>query len=388
MKRILIITHDSGRTGAPIGLLAFARWLRQEQNCVLGIIIGNSGALEGEFRELGLSFFLSPRGFWAGRLGRRLRRFVPCAFWDPKTRLRSFVQTGNYDLIYSNTIMNGETLEALREEKLPVVTHVHELAYWIWRGGKNNFDLVKKNTDQFIAVSKAVRDNLVRNHAIPEDRITVVYEHIRELPTVPTDADRQAARAQLGIPKGALVVGGCGAEHWRKGRDLIPLLLLELRKAAPEQEWHFVWVGRPGTEEEEYQLHYDLESAGLAGSFHASGEVTDPFKLFPAFDVFALLSRDDPYPLACLEVAATEVPVVCFEGGGGIPEFSSAGCGRVAPYLNLESMARAIAEFGSDSRLRCETAARARCKVKNENLLEATAPQLLAVIELAIASRD
>ena len=48
---------------------------------------------------------------------------------------------------------------------------------------------------------------------------------------------------------------------------------------------------------------------------HTSGEVQNPFKIFPAIDVFALLSRDDPYPLACLEVAATETPGLSLTAG-------------------------------------------------------------------------
>jgi glycosyltransferase involved in cell wall biosynthesis len=292
---------------------------------------------------------------------------------------------GSYDLIYSNTMTNGAVLESLASYGVPVVTHVHELAYWISRAGAENLRQVLAHTTTYVAVSQAVRENLVCNHGIPEEKITTIYEHIRELPPVPTAAEKVSARRALGIPPGAFVVGGCGAEHWRKGRDLIPQLLLALRRHRPKGDFHFVWVGRSGTAEEEYTLQHDLRTAGVETLFHASGEVANPFELYPAIDVFALLSREDPYPLACLEVAATEKPVVCFADAGGMPEFVGDRCGFVAPYLDVETMAKDIARLATEPDLAQACGRRARAKVTSENTLETTAPRLRAVIEKALA---
>ncbi len=288
---------------------------------------------------------------------------------------------GSYDLIFSNTMTNGTVLETLASFGVPVITHVHELAYWIWRGGTENLQRVLDRTTAFVAVSEAVRENLVRAHHVREEKITVIYEHIRDLPPIPTATQKASARRAFGIPDGAFVVGSCGAEHWRKGRDLIPQLLLALRRHRPKSNVHFVWVGRSGTAEEEYTLQHDLRTAGVEALFHTSGEVENPFLLFPAFDVFALLSRDDPYPLACLEVAATETPVVCFANAGGMPEFAGDGCGFIAPYLDLDAMARDIARLVADPELAEACGQRARAKVAGENTLETTAPRLRAVIE-------
>jgi glycosyltransferase involved in cell wall biosynthesis len=64
-----------------------------------------------------------------------------------------------------------------------------------------------------------------------------------------------------------------------------------------------------------------------------------PADYMAAADVFVLTSREDPYPLVCLEAAALEKPIVCFEGGGGTPEFVEADCGFVVPYLDIIGMA-------------------------------------------------
>jgi glycosyltransferase involved in cell wall biosynthesis len=310
-----------------------------------------------------------------------LRGHLPRSLQTETRKIQGMFAAGSYDLIYSNTMTNGAMLEALASTGVPVITHVHELDYWIRRSGPDNLRQVLAHTTAFIAVSQAVRANLICHHGVPPEKITVIYEHIRELPPVPTAEEKASARQALKIPAGAFVVGGCGAEHWRKGRDLVPQLLLALKRQSPDRPVHFVWIGRPGTEEEEYTLAYDLRGAGVADCFHQSGEVDDPFKLYPALDVFALLSREDPYPLASLEVAATETPVVCFENAGGMPEFVRDGCGLAAPYLDVEGMAQHILHLAADSELALALGRQARAKVGKENLLSTTAPQLLGVIE-------
>lgn len=383
--RILFISHDSGRTGAPIGLLAFMQWLRANTNCRIGTILRASGPLEAGFRELGPVLTLGTSLLSRSRIGRRIRSVLPRDIQRESGRVRRFFADGQYDLIYSNTITNGDILESLASCGVPVITHVHELGYWIWRSGPENMAQVIQRTSAFIAVAEAVRSNLVQNHGIADEKISVVYEHIRDIPAVPTPDEMAAARAELGIAKDAFVVGGCGAEHWRKGRDLIPQLLIAIRKHQPALDVHFVWIGRTGTSDEEFALRHDLKCAGLAERFHAGGEVPDPFALYAALDVFALLSRDDPFPLACLEAAAMEKPVVCFENAGGMPEFVGADCGVAVPYLDIDAMARAIIGLSAQPERAAALGRAARGKVSSENTVETTGPQLLSVIESLVA---
>jgi len=385
--KILFVSHDSGRTGAPIGLLAFMHWLRANTDYRIGTLLRAPGPLEVSFRELGPTVTLGCSLLSRSYLGRRLRRFLPRDVREETGKIRRIFKEGSYDLIYSNTMTNGGVLEALASFGVPVITHAHELAYWIWRSGSKNLQQVLAHTTTFIAASEAVRENLVHAHRVSEGKITVIYEHIRELPSVPTVEEKAVARRALGIPTGAFIVGGCGAEHWRKGRDLIPQLLLALRRNQPEREFHFLWVGRPGNTEEEFALHHDLQRAGVAEYFHATGEVENPLRLFLAMDAFALLSRDDPYPLASLEAAALELPVLCFAGGGGMQEFVRDGHGFAAPYLNLDFMASDIARLANDPQLACQTGQRARAKVARESVLDVTAPRLRAVIELVRLSQ-
>ena len=382
--KVLFISHDSGRAGASIGLLAFVRWLRANTSYQIGTILRTPGPLEASFQALGPTLTLDNSVLTRSRFGRRLRRWLPRSVREEIRRVRRMFSEGAYDLIYSNTMTNGGVLAALASCQVPVVTHAHELGYWIRRAGPENLRRVLAHSSAFVAASGAVHHHLVQVHGVPAEKIRVVYEHIRALPPLPSAEDRVTARQRLGIPAGAFVIGGCGAEHWRKGRDLIPQLLIALRRNHSQGDFHFLWVGRPGTDEEEAALRHDLRQAGVHTRFHSTGETENPFAFYPDMDVFALLSRDDPYPLACLEVAALETPVVCFADAGGMPEFVRDGCGFATPYLDLDTMAKAVIRLADDVGLAQACGRRARAKVARENTLETTARQLMTVIETAL----
>jgi glycosyltransferase involved in cell wall biosynthesis len=59
--------------------------------------------------------------------------------------------------------------------------------------------------------------------------------------------------------------------------------------------------------------------------------------------VFALTSREDPFPLVALEAASMEKPIIFFENAGGIPElFTNDKGGMQVSFGNIEEMALAI----------------------------------------------
>ena len=65
--------------------------------------------------------------------------------------------------------------------------------------------------------------------------------------------------------------------------------------------------------------------------------------LYSASSVYALTSREDPFPTVALEALSVGVPVVAFEDSGGIPGFLvKESVGRVVPYCDVPAMAQAI----------------------------------------------
>ena len=65
--------------------------------------------------------------------------------------------------------------------------------------------------------------------------------------------------------------------------------------------------------------------------------------VFSAADVFALTSREDPFPTVVLEALSAGLPVVAFDRSGGIPDMlRETKQGDIVPYGDVTAMAAAI----------------------------------------------
>ena len=245
-------------------------------------------------------------------------------------------------MIYSNTITNGMVIDALAAPARTVITHVHELSHWI----DNRVDPVglartMHHTDRFIAASRAVEAHLLRMGVAPS-MVDVVYETV-DLRERPSDNARTAIRRLHGIPPGAFVVGGVGTTDWRKAPDVFVQVAAALMRLRPHADLHFLWLGGHDGGLADAELRHDAVLAGLEGRVHFVAAQPNPLDYLSGFDVLALTSREDPFPLVCLEAASVGTPIVCFAGAGGAPSSSRPMPVCIVPYLDVHAFARALA---------------------------------------------
>jgi glycosyltransferase involved in cell wall biosynthesis len=83
--------------------------------------------------------------------------------------------------------------------------------------------------------------------------------------------------------------------------------------AAVNETAHFVLVG-DGPQRDECELL--ARSLGVEGRIHFVGFRSDVSAFLSAFDVFALTSRQESFPLAVLEAMAVGLPTVAIRVGG------------------------------------------------------------------------
>lgn len=116
---------------------------------------------------------------------------------------------------------------------------------------------------------------------------------------------RDAARARLGIPSQAFVVGTVG----RLGPQKAPLDLLDAFEpvARHRPEAHLVFAG-DGPQRE--QLEAAIRARGLGARVHVLGLRRDVAELLRAFDVFALASRWEGLPRVFPQAMAAGLPIV------------------------------------------------------------------------------
>ena len=230
---ILFISHEASLTGAPFVLLHLQRWIKANTDFKLTTLLRRGGPLLPEFAKLGDTIVLEPSlsggPRWICGVARRLGL-------GRVYRWRSFqtLRNRSFQLVYSNTVTNGDLLAEVARPTIPVITHVHELAYWIERSGRENWEAVRRHTTHFVAASEAVSENLVQRYQIPANQVSVVHEFIpvEQFGRSVDSEQRRKIRSTLGIPPDAFVVGGSGMETWRKGKDLF----VQLGRVHPSAE--------------------------------------------------------------------------------------------------------------------------------------------------------
>ena len=390
IRRPLFIGHDASRTGAPLVLLQLIRWIRDRTAMRPSVLLLGGGPLADDYRALATTWILqealdasivppdlrhSNAFRWLSQVGvRRIARQI--AAHDP-------------DLIYANTAAVRRGFDLLGSIDAPVVTHVHELETILRSIGRCNVEEIVRRSDRVVAASQAVRDNLVARHGVDPARIDVVHEFIPTAPRLTGDRDhrRRMLAEALGIDihEGVGLVVAVGTLEWRKGSDLFVPLARSVLSRLGGRPVHFVWIGGYPSDVDRHRL--EAETVGLEAVVHYLGPRPDPLKYIDACDIFALLSREDPYPLVMLEAAALGKPIVCFERSGGAPEFVGGDAGIAVPYGDVESMAaRAVELLGDPGRCAAFGEA-ARDKVRSRHDLEIAAPQILEVIHRAAHGR-
>jgi glycosyltransferase involved in cell wall biosynthesis len=360
--KVLFISHDAQPHGAQILLLHLVRWIAANTQIVPHVLLKQDGPLRKDFDAVAHTMV------W--------RQEDASAFVQKCRREK-------YDVIYSNTITNGALLEALAALERPVISHVHELGYWItYRSGALNNAQVVQHTDCYIAASQAVADCLHETLGLPLQKIFPVHEFAAtRLEGFDAASARRRVHEELKIPAQAPVVGGSGTTDWRKSPDLFIQLARMLQKRIAPKEVHFVWVGGDASGPEFGMLWHDVRRIGLEPFVHFVGHRENPRDYFAAFDVFALTSREDPYPLVVLEAAALGLPILGFEKSGGIGEFVENDAGFMVPFLDVEAMSARAAELLGDENLRRKLGARAREKSAQRHDVSVAVPRIVNIIE-------
>jgi len=370
MKKILFISHDAYRAGAQILLLELLNYFKMKSAFSFEILLKDGGELLQDFENIATTYL------W-NKVKNHKKKFNGLFFFKEKLRKKKILAhllKQKFDLIYCNTITNGKLLCELSCLNIPVITHVHELNYWIERSGTENLDFVKKYTTKYIAVSEAVKNNLKKIWSINDNKIELIHEFI-DFEKITKIQEQNGLKKLLHLPDKCFIIGACGAETWRKGKDVfIPIAIQVLGKT--EKDIHFVWIGGKNS----YELNFDLVNSGYEDRIHFISHLSNANRYFNNFDIFLMLSREDPFPIVNLEAASLAKPILCFNNSGGTPEFLSPANELISDYLNIEEIARKTINLINNEQHRHEIGKLLERKVKNQFNIDVIASKIEASI--------
>lgn len=386
MKNILFVSHDATRSGAPIVLLNFLKWLNINKSYKFSVLLKNNGLLLTDFKQVAPIYLLNNNNNKniLSRFADKAKRFFLKKYSDNRIKLNPKLQKEKFDLIYINTIVSLDLAYTLKNAfDCPVVAHIHEnefAVHLLYPNGLNQIDI--DAVDKFIAVSKNTKNNLVDNYNIPVQKVIIIYPFISVNNKREITKTKQVALAEYNL-ENSFVVGGSGECNWRKGVDLFIQLGFLLNKIRPGNNVKLLWIGH-FNQEFESQKNYELKMLGIKDKVHFIGSKPDPQNYFQLFDVFALTSREDPFPLVALEAASMEIPVIFFEDAGGMSDlFIDEKGGIKTAYGNVEDMAQAILNILDNPEIKSQKGKEAAHLVKDYDM-DIICKQLVNTIETVI----
>lgn len=229
--------------------------------------------------------------------------------------------------------------------------------------------------EHLIAVSEAGRENLLRQ-LVPKKKVSVAYNGV-EIPAPISYESRSAARATLGIPEGALVVGTTARAHKDKGIHIAVQAVSRLRNEFPTLRYVVVGEG-------EYLelLRRTAEALGVSDRIMFLGFRGDVDSILPAFDIFVLPTFREAMGISVVEAMAAGLPVIA-SYVGGIPEVISDGTGVLVPPHNVDALEGSIRALLQDETRRNSLARAARARAAHVFSTTACCDAVLRAYSLA-----
>ncbi|WP_313516589.1 glycosyltransferase [Pseudomonas sp.] len=218
--------------------------------------------------------------------------------------------------------------------RLPVIGVHHAFGIYT-RLMRRAFVGVFRRRLTLLGVSDAVRDDMRRCLSDwPAERIQTLYNRIDVAAVQACQVDRASARAELGLPDGAWIVGNVGRLHPDKDQATLLRGFAAALPGLPSNSL-LVIIGTGRLEGELKALAHDL---GIAPKVAFLGQVAEARRYFKAFDVFALSSDHEPFGMVLLEAMAADVPIICSDCGGGREVVS--GVGMLFPLRDGDVLAK------------------------------------------------
>ena len=399
-KKILFISNDGSRTGAPSILLNLIRWLKSHHDLKMAAVLMRNGSLRTDFEQELTTYTWIPTDLnQPERIHKRLvNTFLQRGRSDPGKWLAQIIEKEKPDVIYLSTLVLGRYLGSVRQDAHPrIVSHVHELLPSLLQ--LSGDAMVQRQLDlshKVISCADCVQNGLTKNFHLSQDRCIILPEFIITRPDKKSHdsqendcANNQDPQEKLGWQKlniaqdrGLPVFGIGGNPISRKGFDLIPLFLKACRQRFGDEGFLFVWIGCGEGSSPHASLSWDLELMGLSDQIvlFPSVAMASFRKLLSRLQVLTLLSREDPFPLVALEAGLLEIPTVCFKGSGAIAEMAEEGACIAVDYLNLEAFAAAVQRLWAQPEEARRIGRRCRLKVLEELSLEQVAPRVAQVL--------
>jgi L-malate glycosyltransferase len=377
--RIVFLAASMDVGGAERKMLMLAERLPRDRYEVEFMLLTHLGPMGAEAAASGAR--VSVLG-WPPRQRRLHWLFWP---WDA-LRLGPQLRRGHYDIVHA-WLFHAYALAALTRPvtRIPILIAGRErLDDYKERFGPGNrlLDrLARGSSDAVVAVSDAVRADVIRHEHLAPDRVRVIRNGV-VIPAPMPPAQRRAIRAGWGFGSDELVIGCVANYKPGKGLEMLLRAVAGIRAEAPAMRLVLVGDGelRPGLE------RLVIES-GLGDIVRLHGREPDARRLYGAFDIYSHASESEGGPNAVIEAAAAGLPVVATSAGGTGEAVIDGEGGLLVPVGDERALGATLLRMLADETMRRAFGAAARERAIRLFSVEQYVTETAALYEELAAAR-
>lgn len=220
------------------------------------------------------------------------------------------------------------------------------------------WQIVRRGASRIVCVSDSLRRELLQNtSALNPANIPVIYNGVDVTRFRP--GNEHAARREPGGDAEPLLVGAVGNVRHIKGYEVLVDAAATLMRAGIDV--NIAIAGKAGNDVHRKLLD-QAAALGLDDRIHYLGFRDDAAELYRTFDIYALTSHSEGFPLSMIQALASGLPVVATRCGGPEEMVEDGVDGFLVERGSGIAVADALAKLIGDEALRRRMGAAAREK--------------------------
>jgi glycosyltransferase involved in cell wall biosynthesis len=333
LGKILLVSHDAHPHGAQLLVLNMARYYKNI-GLDVSILVGGDGPLVADYKSVCEVKVLA----------------------GDKKNLSSYLieltSTGCRTAIV-NSAASGWLIPEIKRCGMKVLSLVHELPNIINSMKLENAALeMGHQSDTVIFASDKVLEGFtpfLKQDANIKVMPQGLYKKNTTLITKGRSYCRKALRKKYALEETAKIVIAIGGADLRKGADLFVETANIVTKT--HKNIYFIWIGKV-LEDVKYRLGKLLAVAPAPGNIIIEDCWQDTDIFYGGGDVFALTSREDPFPSVVLEAFDASMPVIAFDKCGGFTDIVSDSTGYLVTPFDSQEYAGAILNLLNNQKIK------------------------------------
>lgn len=332
-NRIIYVSHDAHAHGAQILSLNIMKYLKEEYDYEVYLILKNGGPLKSEFNSLATDMFC---------MEDLNQNFEKLHDWIFETGIKKAI---------CNTVVSGDLLAILNSEGVQCISLIHEMENVIREYScEKNLELISENAKAVVFASSYVKRSAEKIITIKAEKVKIKPQGLYFLnPYIDNMNIKDEMKKKYNIEENDVVVIGSGYGDFRKGIDLFVKVAIETIKL--NENVIFLWIGKI-----DFKMENDLLESIKYNKFEKKiifagfqNDSREYFKYFSMADLFLLTSREDPFPSVVMEAMYSKLPVLAFKDGGGYVDIINDENGKLVDFENTTQMALEVLKYLSNT---------------------------------------